>query len=123
MVWEKAENSLEYRGNFFTYTDAEIETEGAAGDERNVYIVEFDPIPQNWGFGEEWGYDECDDVEAMGEYDPMKHPIRSTKMNIRDEEYIENCLGGWMELEKDSPWEQVINEATDCAMKMGWNSW
>jgi hypothetical protein len=107
MVWAKAENGLEYRGNFLTCTDAEIETEGAAGNERNVYKVEFDPIPQDWGFGEEWGYDECDDGEAMGEYDPMKHPIRSTKMKIRDEEYIENCLGGWMELEKDSPWEQV----------------
>ncbi|KAH7153756.1 hypothetical protein DER46DRAFT_687286 [Fusarium sp. MPI-SDFR-AT-0072] len=83
--WAKAENGLEYRVNFFTYTDAEIETEGAAGDERNVYKVEF---------GEECGYDECDDVEAMGEYDPMKHAIRSTRMKIRDEEYIESCLRG-----------------------------
>ncbi|RSL79546.1 hypothetical protein CDV31_017198 [Fusarium ambrosium] len=60
-----------YRGYFFMYTDAEIETRGADGEARHVYLVRFDPIL------EEWGEDE------IPSFDPMEHPVHSEQIKLK----------------------------------------
>ncbi|KAF4950586.1 hypothetical protein FGADI_8100 [Fusarium gaditjirri] len=67
--WPESDRKLFFRGYFFMYRDAEVETEGADSEARHVNLCEFDPIPQDWGYPEDV------DVEEMGEYDPMRHPI------------------------------------------------
>ncbi|RSL86746.1 hypothetical protein CDV31_016356 [Fusarium ambrosium] len=99
-----------YRGYFFMYTDAEIETRGADGEARHVYLVRFDPIP------EEWGEDE------IPSFDPMEHPVHSEQIKVRDPNF-ESSLGGWMEMRKCAHWEQEASGATSDALELGWETW
>ncbi|KAJ4187895.1 hypothetical protein NW767_012170 [Fusarium falciforme] len=104
-----------YRGHLFMYTDAEIETRGADGEARHVYLVEFDPIPQR----EE---DDDDDEDYGWDLDPMKYPVNSRRLKVRDKN-SESSLGGWMEVKKIARWEEDANHATGKALDLGWESW
>lgn len=90
LVWPKSDHHCSnelYRGYFFIYTDAEIETRGANGEARYVYLVRFDPIPQ------EWEEDEDEDEDLKLDLDPMKHPVNSQRLKVRDQDF-EISLGG-----------------------------
>ncbi|UPK98552.1 hypothetical protein LCI18_009487 [Fusarium solani-melongenae] len=104
-----------YRGHLFIYTDAEIETRGADGEARHVYLVEFDPIPQEREEGE-------DDEDYGWDLDPMKYPVYSRRLKVRDQD-SGSSLGGWMEEKKIAQWEEEANHATGKALDLGWESW
>ncbi|KAM0419069.1 hypothetical protein ACHAPT_012008 [Fusarium lateritium] len=99
-----------YRGYFFMYTDAEIETRGADGEARNVYLVRFDPIPQEWR------------EDETPTFDPIEHPVHAEQIKIRDPNF-EESLGGWMEMRKCAFWEQEARQTTSDALELGWESW
>ncbi|KAJ4319635.1 hypothetical protein N0V84_006271 [Fusarium piperis] len=100
-----------YRGYFFMYTDAEIETRGADGEARHVYLVRFDPIPVEWG------------EDEIPTFDPMQHPVHSEQIKVRDPNPGKDSLGDWMESTKCAFWEQVASQATSDALELGWESW
>ncbi|KAK7219675.1 hypothetical protein V2G26_007678 [Clonostachys chloroleuca] len=114
LVWPKRDHDccdISCRGWFFMYPDADIQCRGAAGEARDVYLVTFDPILQEWAEDED------------RKFDPMEHPLRSEKMKARDE-YYESGLFGWMGMRKiGSHWEQEADIATCKALELGWESW
>ncbi|KAF5707905.1 hypothetical protein FGLOB1_6665 [Fusarium globosum] len=114
--WPESDRKLFYRGYFFMCRDAEIETKGADGEARHVDLFEFDPIPQDWGYPEDV------DVEEMGEYDPMRQPIRSRRLEVGGP-YFDANVCGWMELKKMVGWEFEAQQATYKALELGWESW
>lgn len=112
LVWPKRDEDcyfIGYRGWFFLYPDADVNCKGTAGNSRDVCLVTFDPISDQ-------------DGEAST-FNPMEHPVHSKQMKARDEEYFDAGLFGWMEMRKNSSWEQKASEATENAMKLGWESW
>ncbi|KAH7134278.1 hypothetical protein EDB81DRAFT_803550 [Dactylonectria macrodidyma] len=113
LVWPKRDRDTRdiwYRGWFFVYPDAEVQFKGAAGEVHDVYLVTFDPIPQEL-------------FEEQGDtFDPMEHPIHSQRMEAEGPE-DESALSYWMGRSKHSHWAQKANEATDNAVKLGWESW
>ncbi|KAH6892932.1 hypothetical protein B0T10DRAFT_481120 [Thelonectria olida] len=114
LVWPKRDRDCEfvnYRGWFFMYPDADIKCGGAAGHARDVYLVRFDPIPQEWA------------EDEVPKFDPMEHPVHSKRMKARDPEYFECGLFGWMEMRKNSVWEEMADDATRKALELGWESW
>lgn len=113
-VWPKHEHdcpSRMYRGWFFVYPHANIDCRGADGAEREIDVVTFDPIEQEW---------EEDEVRR---FDPMEHPVYVTRRKARHDEYYDAGLLGWMEMRKFSHWQEKADEATDDALKLGWKSW
>ncbi|KAJ3467597.1 hypothetical protein MRS44_005161 [Fusarium solani] len=112
LVWPKHEHdcpSRMYRGWFFVYPHANIDCRGADGAEREIDIVTFDPIEQEW---------EEDEVRR---FDPMEHPVHVTRKKAREDE--EQGVMDWMYWRLCSHWEQKADEATNDALKLGWKSW
>ncbi|KAH7124945.1 hypothetical protein B0J13DRAFT_565912 [Dactylonectria estremocensis] len=114
LVWPKYDSDcyfISYRGWFFMYPDADINCRGAAGEARDVYLVRFDPIPQDWA------------EDEVIRFDPMKHPVYAKRMKARVTEVSEHGLVGWMETRKVSHWQEEANHATSEALELGWESW
>ncbi|EEU44519.1 uncharacterized protein NECHADRAFT_85151 [Fusarium vanettenii 77-13-4] len=104
-----------YRGWFFIYPDADIECRTPEQKARQLCLVQFDPIPPDW----EW-----DEKEEGGNSNPMERPIVSRWMKAdNQEEGFESGLFGWMESLKRALWEEAADEATENALKLGWESW
>ncbi|KAI8714812.1 hypothetical protein NCS52_01202000 [Fusarium sp. LHS14.1] len=100
-----------YRGWFFIYPDADIECRTPEQKARELCLVQFDPI-----FDPDW-----DPEQEGGRPSPMERPIVSRWM--KHEEGFESGIFGWMERWKRSLWEEAADEATDNALKLGWESW
>ncbi|KAI8666873.1 hypothetical protein NCS57_00914300 [Fusarium keratoplasticum] len=112
LVWPKHDHDddlLSYRGWFFIYPHINIDCRGADGAKREIDIVTFDPIEQEW---------EEDEVRR---FDPMEHPVHVTRKKARED--CELGVMDWMYWRLRSHWEQKADEATDDAMKLGWKSW
>lgn len=92
------------------YPDADIKSRGATGEAHDVYLVTFDPIPQEW-------YEEEGNM-----FDPMEHLIRLKWLEAIGPEF-KSELSYWMEISKHSHWVQEADEATDKAVELGWESW
>ncbi|CCT73269.1 uncharacterized protein FFUJ_10048 [Fusarium fujikuroi IMI 58289] len=114
LVWPKHDRDCSfvmYRGWFFVYPHANIDCRGADGAAREIDIVRFDPIDQE----DEWGEDE------VRTFDPMEHPIHVTRKKARED--YEQGVKEWMYRRICSHWERSADEATDDALKLGWQSW
>ncbi|KAF7556064.1 hypothetical protein G7Z17_g1765 [Cylindrodendrum hubeiense] len=113
LVWPKHDRdtrSICYRGWFFMYPDAEVKFKGAAGELHDVYLVTFDPIPQEWH------------EEEGNTFDPMEHPLYSQRMEALGPE-SESRLASWMEMSNYSHWVEEADKATANAVELGWESW
>ncbi|KAL2752062.1 hypothetical protein ACRALDRAFT_1066143 [Sodiomyces alcalophilus JCM 7366] len=113
LVWPKNDRDcyfINYRGWFFMYPDADVQW-GANHEDREVYLVKFDPIPIEWEEGE------------TVKFDPMEHPIHSERMSARGRKGYEEGAVSWMENRKNSNWEVAANDATCEARGLGWESW
>ncbi|KAH6972839.1 hypothetical protein BKA56DRAFT_492907 [Ilyonectria sp. MPI-CAGE-AT-0026] len=113
LVWPKCDRDVEdiwYRGWFFIYPDVEVRFKGAAGEVHDVYLVTFDPIPQNW-------YE-----EESATFDPMEHLICSKRMEALGPE-SESMLSYWMSRSNRSQWVEEADKATENAAKLGWERW
>ncbi|KAH7146902.1 hypothetical protein B0J13DRAFT_442061 [Dactylonectria estremocensis] len=116
LVWTKRDRDIRdiwYRGWFFMYPDAEVKFKGAAGEVHDVYLVRFDPLlvdPEDWS------------EEDLARFNPMEHPIYSERMEAEGPE-TESTLSYWMGRSRHSHWVQKANEATENAVKLGWESW
>ncbi|SPJ79173.1 uncharacterized protein FTOL_07564 [Fusarium torulosum] len=77
-----------YRNWLFIYADANPDCSGPEGQNREMYLVEFDPIPQ--------------DMEEGDTFDPMDHPVYSKRVKARGEDGSEGGITGWMDLRKSS---------------------
>ncbi|RMJ12212.1 hypothetical protein CDV36_008130 [Fusarium kuroshium] len=112
LVWPKRDrdcDSVMYRGWFFVYPHANIDCRGADGAEREIDIVTFDPIEQEW---------EEDEVRR---FDPMQHPVHVTRKKPRED--FQQGVMDWMYWRLCTHWEEKADEATDNALKLGWKSW
>ncbi|UPK96228.1 hypothetical protein LCI18_007163 [Fusarium solani-melongenae] len=112
LVWAKHDrdcSSVMYRGWFFVYPHANIDCRGADGAAREIDIVTFDPIEQEW------------EEDEVRKFDPMEHPIHVTRKKARED--YEQGVKEWMYRRICSHWEQSADEATDDALKLGWTSW
>ncbi|KAI6753863.1 hypothetical protein HG530_013039 [Fusarium avenaceum] len=108
LVLSEPDNRYMYRSWLFMYCDADIDCSGAYGQTREMYLVQFNYLPQQWEEGDE--------------FDPMECPIFPKRMTPRDREGEEG-LHGWMMERKSSHWEEEANAATSNATKLGWESW
>jgi hypothetical protein len=90
------------------YCDADTNCSGAYGQTREMYLVQFDPLPNQ--------------SEEGDGFNPMECPIHSKRMTPRDTEG-EGGLHGWIMERKSSHWEEQANAATSNAAKLGWESW
>ncbi|KAH7134277.1 hypothetical protein EDB81DRAFT_844854 [Dactylonectria macrodidyma] len=114
LVWPKHDSDcyyVSYRGWLFMYPDADINCGGAASEARNIYLVTFDPIPQDWT------------EDEVIKFDPMEYPVYAKRMKARVTEVWEHGIVGWMEMRKVSHWHEEANHATCEALELGWESW
>lgn len=115
LVWLQNDDECKdsfYRGWCFIYPHAGIECRSEEEKARDMYRVEFDPIPiPDW------------DEEVECKPSPMERPIVSRRMKAKSGEGFEDGIFGWMETRKRSLWEQAADEATDNALELGWESW
>ncbi|UPK95050.1 hypothetical protein LCI18_005985 [Fusarium solani-melongenae] len=95
-----------------THVRGEMESRSDEEKAREMYHVQFDPIPTP-----DW------DEEMECNPSPMERPIVSRRMKAKSEEGFEDGIFGWMETRKMSLWEQAADEATDNALELGWESW
>ncbi|KAJ4318911.1 hypothetical protein N0V84_006629 [Fusarium piperis] len=114
LVWPKRGHDwsdLIYRGWFFMYPHAGIECRTEEEKARDVYLVSFDPIPEEW------------DEELDGKFNPLETPIYSKRMKAKSDEWFDNGLFGWMEMRKCTHWAEEVGQATCDAWELGWESW
>ncbi|GKU05066.1 hypothetical protein FLAG1_07792 [Fusarium langsethiae] len=100
-----------YSNWFFIYADANPDCSGPEGLTREIYVVQFDPIPEDI------------DIDSGDTFNATEHPIFSERMKARGEDGWEGGLLGYMGLRKNSRWRLRATEATGDAMKLGWKSW
>lgn len=113
LVWPKYETEYElhsvgYRGWFFIYPDADLSLKGEAGLNRDIYLVQFDPVPLIEG--------------ETYIFKPTDHPLHAEKMKARVPGY-DGGIWGWIYNRMKSVWEQEADQATDDAVELGWKSW
>ncbi|KAH7000753.1 hypothetical protein EDB80DRAFT_724424 [Ilyonectria destructans] len=116
LIWQKDDDdcsSINYRSWLFMYPDADVQW-GADSDDRQVDLVQFDPIPI-----------EVEEDEIL-KWDPMEHPVHSERMSARGRAIgwdIEAGVVSWMDDRKNANWEVAANEAMCNAKDLGWESW
>ncbi|RGP75766.1 hypothetical protein FSPOR_564 [Fusarium sporotrichioides] len=112
VVPDIGKNYTRFYGNwFFMFADANLNCSGPEGLKREMYVVEFDPIPVEI------------DIDSGDTFDPMQHPIYSRRMEPRGDDEQEKGLVAFMNCRAISYWQREAHEATGDVLKLGWKSW
>lgn len=107
---EEEDGDFLYRNFFFMYADPNLDCSGPEGRTREMYIVQFDPVPQH--------------PDEIGRFNPMEHPFYVRRTEARGEKGgLGRGLIGWMEETFAALWVTEAVNATENAEKLGWKSW
>ncbi|KAI1066965.1 hypothetical protein LB507_011369 [Fusarium sp. FIESC RH6] len=110
LLLEGEDHDFVYRNFFFMYADANLDCSGPEGRTREMYIVQFDPVPQH--------------PDEIGRFNPMEHPFYLRRTEARGEKGgFSGGLIGWMEEMVTALWVMEADDATENAEKLGWKSW
>lgn len=80
LIMGETHDMFQYRSWFFIYADANPNCSGPEGLTREMYFVQFDPIP-----GE---------MEEGDTFNPMDYPVYSKRVKARGEDGLEGGLTG-----------------------------